>query len=388
MQNRIAFYTILFGLQLLLVEGILQSYYRLTAGDWLFNRVGLPIYEVNEDRYYRVIPNLSLQHSTNEFEVMYHTNDRGFRSAADHRPATLAKPDDVYRIVFTGPSFAFGIAGNYEEIYVRLIENGLNIPNKKIEIINIGTPGQSPNRQMCWIERVAPAFDPDMVIQTIYGEINLVGSECVIPDKPVIIEDGFLYRERPSQLRRITGRLKQSGLVFYTWYIYQAVAGGSQEEGLGTEFYDDEKKLSTENDDADFIALTTELYAQNQQLISAALGADTAIAYLHIPYSFVVRPSDSSRWTHLDEKVRDPYEQRLKAQLLTAALQSRSVNFINSTAALVARDQLERTYNFLDIHFTPAGNEATAAVAIPALEKFIRANLLEKQALGTAGVLK
>jgi len=48
------FYLILLALQLALVEGILQAYYRITNGDYLAKRVDLPIFSPDLHRVYRV----------------------------------------------------------------------------------------------------------------------------------------------------------------------------------------------------------------------------------------------------------------------------------------------------------------------------------------------
>lgn len=358
--NRLYFYAVMIVLQLLLAEALLQAYYRITVGDWLATRVGLPIFQADEVRGYRVQSNISFRHLTSEFDVNYQTDSEGLRSGQSNKRVLPAKPDNVFRIILTGPSFAFGVAGNYEEIYARLIEQELRVPGKEVEIINIGTPGQPPNRQMCWIEQIAPQYNPDMVIQTIYGEIDLVGTACELLEKPPVIEDGYLLRERATWTRKATEQLKQSALIFYTWYIYQTLSNTESKEGLGLDLYNERDTSGINPDGREVIADANEKFTANRALISNALGQETLVAYLYVPYSFVVRPADLGRWSHISEKARDADLQRRQATELTRKLRDEGVIFVNATPALIERDQSGRTYNYLDIHFTPAGNRAAA----------------------------
>lgn len=61
------------------------------------------------------------------------------------------------------------------------------------------------------------------------------------------------------------------------------------------------------------------------------------------------------------------------------ALSAESITYINPLPELIERDNQERTYYFLNIHFTPAGNEALADAALPVLQE----RLLERFAPDT-----
>ena len=142
--RRIFFYFIFVTLQLLIVELALQTYYRISSGDWLIRRVVLPIFQADESRVYRVQANLDYPHITNEFSVNYYTDNLGFRAANPDKITNVEKAEDMYRILFLGPSFAFGTASNYEDMYVTLIAEQLQVEGKAIEVINLGTPAQPP----------------------------------------------------------------------------------------------------------------------------------------------------------------------------------------------------------------------------------------------------
>ena len=105
--RKISFYLILIILQLVFVDLVLQTFYRVTNGDWLFRRVVLPMYAADDVRVYSVKPNLDYAHITNEFRVNYYTDNLGYRAASPEKVTQIEKADDVYRVLFLGPSFPF-----------------------------------------------------------------------------------------------------------------------------------------------------------------------------------------------------------------------------------------------------------------------------------------
>ena len=167
--RKVFFYLVMFTLQIALVEVALQAYYRITNGDYLAKRVDLPIFTADPHRVYRVKSNLDYKHHTNEFSVVYNTDNFGFRAAGPDRETGIRKPDGSYRIMFLGPSFNFGTANNFADTFITLIGNGLVAPGADIEVINVGTPAQPIRFQLCWLEALGHEFQPDMIVQTIYG---------------------------------------------------------------------------------------------------------------------------------------------------------------------------------------------------------------------------
>jgi len=357
------------ALQLLVVEGVLQLYYRATSGDWLLRRAVLPVFAPDEHRAYKVKPNLEYRHRTNEFDVVYYTNDLGFRSDASRKTIAEEKPDDTIRILLMGPSFSFGVAGNYEDIYATRFANSLQVPGKKIEIINLGTPGQPPAYQLCWLKSVAPRYQPDMVIQTVYGEPEKLATGCRFPEQLPVIEDGFLYTRTPSPTARALGYLKQSAVVFYLWYVYQALLPETEaQQGLGTELYEVETTNAVEDGARPALPQVRQTFNDYIDYVRQHLG-DVEIAFLHVPFSFTVRPADIRRWSHLTDA--DPQLFREQAELVSDTLNYNYITYINPLPKLIERDQKERTYYFLNIHFTPAGNEALAEAAVPVLQDIL-----------------
>jgi hypothetical protein len=279
-----------------------------------------------------------------------------------------------------GPFFNFGIAGNYEDIYVTLIGNKLHAKGKRIEFVNLRTPAQPITHQLCWLDAVGREYDFDMVVQTVYGHPALVATECAQPYEEFTFENGYIFTVIPTTRGRFIGRAKQSAIFFYGWFIYQALlASESSTDCIGTEFYDKEK-ASAARALRDVPALFNS-YIDNTRM---ALQNNVAVVFLHMPYSYVVRPADVSRWLHLPHvHMLDPLTGRIQAAAVAEMLAGTSVNYINPMDNLLQRDAVDRTYYFLDIHLTPAGNQAVADAATPTIQQHIDMHVALQSAGGS-----
>ena len=362
--RKVFFYIIMVCLQLVFIEGVLQAYYRIVNGDYLARRVDLPIFEADQHRIYRVKSNLSYKHHTNEFSVTYYTDNHGFRSASPRQETRIEKPAGAYRIMFLGPSFNFGTANNFEDIYTTLIGEGLVAPDAAIEVINVGTPSQPPRFQLCWLQALGYQFQPDIVVQTVYGSPQLAESSCDLTGSLPVVDDGHLYSQPPTFRLWFIAKAKQSAIVFYTWYLYQSVfSPENMEKGLGTDFY------RTGPADTDNPEEITRPFREFNAFVRNAVGAHVKTAFLHIPYSYVIHPEDLGRFTHLEASA--PAEARQLSAKLETLLARDSIMYIDPTDALLEKAKTTRMYYFLDVHFTAAGNKVLADVATPYLQQLI-----------------
>jgi hypothetical protein len=90
----------------------------------------------------------------------------------------------------------------------------INVRDKRVEAINIGTSAQPINYQLRWLKRTGYKFDPDMIIQTVYGIPDNIESRDIEPlHRPTVI-DGYLYNHKPNVKLRLTSIAKNFGIVF------------------------------------------------------------------------------------------------------------------------------------------------------------------------------
>ncbi len=363
------FYLILFLMPLLVLEITLQVFYRIKNGRFLYERMVIPIYDVDNDRYYKLKPNLTYAHKTNEYNVVYYTNSQGFRTDYKKESYNLKKIENIYRVFFLGPSFTFGWGNNYKDIYPTIISNMINVQGKRVEAINIGTPAQPVTHQLRWLKRTGYKFGPDMIIQTVYGTPHDIQSRVIEPSHRVTVKDGYLYVHIPNARLRLISIARNSGIVFYGWYFYQGfISKPSSNIGLGTELYENASK-------GDSIAITryeecAKIYVEYKNFVRESLGKDIPIVFLYIPYSSVVRPTDVSRWQHLG--YQNPFEIRKEAKEIKEILKRYNIIFIDTTDVLEAKDKNKRMYYYLDIHLTPEGNRVVAEESVSVIQKLLQ----------------
>jgi len=180
------------------IELSLQAYYLISNGNFLFQRVNLSINSPDIHRVYKTKPNMAFRQRTNEFDVTYYTNSQGLRTDSQRKEINIDKPASTYRILFLGPSFTFGWANNYEDTYVSIISEAIDVVGKDIQVMNLGTPGQPISYQLCWLQEEGYKYSPDMIIQTIYGNPTKTATICHIPADHPTVHNGYLYNSTDS----------------------------------------------------------------------------------------------------------------------------------------------------------------------------------------------
>jgi hypothetical protein len=138
--------------------------------------------------------------------------------------------------------------------------------------------------------------------------------------------------------------------------------------GLGTELYEDVPEKSTAAD----YKIRYNTYSDYIAFVRNIVKKEIPIIFLHIPYSYVVRPSDLSRWKN--KSWENPYMLRRESIEVEKALEQQNIAFVNPIDDLISKDKDTRMYYFLDIHFTPAGNRVLAEKVIPVINDLISIN--------------
>jgi hypothetical protein len=96
-------------------------------------------------------------------DVPVHVNSLGFRDSRDY---TLEKPPNTFRILVLGDSVTFGHGALSETTYPYLLEQRLKAwrPAVNWQVWNLGVPGYNTATELKYLERVGPAYKPDLVI--------------------------------------------------------------------------------------------------------------------------------------------------------------------------------------------------------------------------------
>jgi hypothetical protein len=366
---RILFILFVAALMAVFVEVTLQLWYRASVGMWLSELWAIPIYEEDPIRVYRVKPNLDHLHKTREFTTRYQTDALGLRTDGRSPLPVIPKPADCFRVLSLGPSFAFGWGVNYEDAYIKRIASGLQVPGKRVELINLGTPSQPISYQLKWLRETGYVYQPDLIVQTVYGDGDDIGWLEVddrLPEHRPYVRDGYLYHSKDIS---ISGRLRSlrrySAIIFYGWHAYYRISGAETATGDGREFY------TKPPPDSMALADCLKRYQSYIQFVHNAVTNRPHVVFLYIPAAWIVRPADIIRVSHKGRHI-SPFLARERIALLSGVLNSNQVNLIDTTPALVQHDREGRTYHLYDIHFTALGNKVVADHALPIIQNIGR----------------
>ena len=93
----------------------------------------------------------------------FRTNRLGFRT-----PEFLPdKPEGTYRVVVFGALNTMGHGVSDDEVYVRRLEvwlNGQVGPGRRVEVVNLAIPGESPSRRLLRLQELAGRFGADWLL--------------------------------------------------------------------------------------------------------------------------------------------------------------------------------------------------------------------------------
>jgi len=110
---------------------------------------------------------LSYEHIPNSearvFDSVIKINSLGFRD----NEYSQVKEAGTYRIIGVGDSIMFGWRVPLDDIYLKILERGLNRA-EKTEVINCSIPGYNTRQEYALTEKLAAGLSPDMVIMGFF----------------------------------------------------------------------------------------------------------------------------------------------------------------------------------------------------------------------------
>ena len=348
----------------LFVEGSLQLFYRVTTGSWLAGRAAHPIFAPNPVMGFQNRPNLSYELSNPEFESHVYTNAEGFRTSSAHEEFAFQKRPGTLRVLLLGPSFTFGWGVDYEQTWAARLKDYLRDAHlgrwQDVEVINAGVDSMPPRPQLRWYRAVGSRYSPDLVVQLIYGSMA-VDSRIEAPYR--VADDFYLIPTDSTRLQRTIAELKKSATVFYAWVIWNRIlertghSGDGRVVGAGREL----RLHSTFDPESSDVKASSAFY---DDLRTAVEGSGARLLMVYAPLSFAVHRGDLSRWAH--QGVHDVDDQIAFDAAFCEYLRTRKIDCLNVSADLVAaaESQGSRLYYWLDVHWTPRGNEVVAQAIV------------------------
>ena len=310
---------------------------------------------------YRLRPNARTRFVTSEFDTTIAINGQGVRDDADIGP----KPANERRIVVLGDSLVLSVQVDEQQTFCALLQQRLNAAGGPLHyrVINAGVQGYGPVEELLFFRRIARAFDPDLVIETIF-----VGNDAedALANAPRLrdqrapadaIADTFSARVRRIVRRSMVLQIARLRLLSVTDRF--ADVGSPPEPPLQTYAAHPAPRI------AEGLAISAQCV---RDLVSDARGAGAKTMVMLMPARFQVDDADYGRLRQIvhdtgGELVRDAATERFATAL--AGVPAPQLDALSALRAALPGPDL---FFQQTVHLTPRGHEVVAA----ALERFLR----------------
>lgn len=319
------------------------------------------LFTTDEAIGYRLKPGARVRYTTSEFDTDIAINSRGVRDDEEIGP----KAPNERRIVILGDSLVLSVQVPFKDTFGELLERALNSEQSRYRyrVINAGVQGYGPVEELLFFRHVAKAFEPDLVITTLF-----VGNDAeeAVTSEPRLESDGrpavnALSEGAATRLRRLVRR----SMVLQILRLRVIAATERFTQRLAPP---EPPLQSYAAQPAPRIAHGLDVTRQCVQTISqeaAATGARTAV--LLMPARFQVDDPDFGRLRDTvaqsgGELVRDGASQRFDAAMATLPLPR-----LDALPALRAALPGPDLFFQQTVHLTPRGHQVVAA----ALDRFL-----------------
>ena len=318
---------------------------------------------------YRLKPGARVRFATAEFDTALAVNSSGVR---DDEEIGVKAPDER-RIVILGDSLVMAVQVPFQQTFGELLERRLNAKQSRYRyrVINAGVQGYGPVEELLLLRAVAPAMQPDVVIETIF-----VGNDAeeAVTSAPRLDGRGtaqVLQQSTATRLRRLVRRsMVLQVLRLRVTAATSRFAGVTGRPEPPVQSY----AASPAPRIAQGLAITRRV-VESMIAESAARGARTAVVLM--PARFQVDDADYGRLRQIvseagGELVRDGATIRFKE-----ALRGIDAPVFDPLPAMRAALPGPDLFFQQTVHLTPRGHEIVAN----AVEQFLRgAGLVEPAA--------
>jgi hypothetical protein len=116
---------------------------------------------------WKKIPNVSGLRITPEYSITESINSKGIRGPE----YPYDKPNNQYRILILGDSFAEGYMVEFHELFSEVLKANLNTVDNlhlDVEVINSGTGGYSTDQELLWFYTEGKKYNPDLTVLMFY----------------------------------------------------------------------------------------------------------------------------------------------------------------------------------------------------------------------------
>jgi len=148
----------------------LEIYFRIYVH--IYEPLPLDLYEKDKDTLYKLKAGYNEKTIIGKhlFGESYNVkiNSKGLRDYEYN----YKKPDNTFRILVLGDSFAFGVGVDLHNTFPKVLEKKLNngSTNIKYEVINAGVPAYCTYQELGFLKKEGLKYNPDMIILAFYHD--------------------------------------------------------------------------------------------------------------------------------------------------------------------------------------------------------------------------
>ena len=311
---------------------------------------------------HRLKPNARTRYTTVEFSTDLAINAQGVRDDAPIGP----KAPGERRILVLGDSLVFSVQVRLAETFCKQLESRLNRAAAREaavrwRVINGGVQGYSPIHEWFFFDRVAAAFEPDIVLLVVF-----VGNDAVeANDLEPWLDAGRPVAGDAPALGLLRRAVRSSGVLQLVRLRWDQLRGrlttGTPERPLATYLAMPPPFVAH---GLDVTRRVVELVANR----SAALGASTGLVLM--PARFQIDDGDYGRLAEIVAKAGGTLVRQAATERFRAALAPLGLPTLDLLPVLDEQPDRSGVFFQRNVHLTPRGHEIVAS----ALARFLQSN--------------
>lgn len=309
------------------------------------------LFMTDPDVGHRLRPGATMHYVTQEFETDLAINGQGVRDDAEIGP----KAPGEKRILLLGDSLVMSVQVPLSETFGKRLESRLAAaaPSHRWRVINAGVQGYGPVQEWFFFDRVAAAFDPDIVLVVVFVGNDVIEAADAAP--------AFLAGRPPAPAGGDAAVIGLRRLVRSSMVLQIARIRFDQLRARLTTRTPERPLATYLADPPDEVARGLEVAREAYSRIAsraAARGAATGLVLM--PARFQI---DDQDFANLAGAVRDAggvLERQAATDRLARAVAPLQLPTLDLYPALASQPDAANLFFRYNVHLTPRGHEIVA----------------------------
>ena len=305
---------------------------------------------------------------TPEFTTHIRINSLGIRGSE-----VMEKAPDISRILVLGDSFVSALNVEEEDTFVRVMERELRalVPDRRIEVVNAGTPNYGTWHELGLFRRLIPSVRPDMAVLCVFTGNDL--DDNLAPESAAV-RGGFLVervRRKGTLPYGVRSWLQRNSMAYVflwnAWDRVKAVSGGRRQDPIAG------IRVLLSSEDSPRVEKGYEVSGKILgELRGEAARRGIYLLVVIIPADYQVSPDRVMSTLRSSKTGTGDYDPDRPDDLWARLAQDLGLPVLDLLPTLRSHTQGPPLYMPLDGHLTPEGNRLAGRAVAVALLPFLR----------------